>query len=568
MWDLKVLYSNDRQWKESIADLNQTIDKLSQFEFGADTLELDFSRIEHYSKNLDRLYTYGLLRREEEPSNKDIQRYIGQIRNLYQVFNSKIEAFKDLFFDKDNIIDIMNKNEKLKVYKAFFQQKVNNSVRMGDVEIEKLYKKISPKDEYISWYSSFESIGKFKRNNSEERLTEENILKHLMMENQQHRKKAYESVETFLKQNSDSASFFLNTHYQLRNFSAKRSGFSHAYDMFVFNNIFNQNSSDYFFQKNVIESVIGLHNEILQRKIKRNHLKSFTYSDIYYVKNNSKFEMSFDKAIDIILKSFKAQGEKFYGALKMAVKNDWIFYEQEQSKHAGQRSINCFEAHPFITVNWNNDFHNLFDLVHEISGAVSQWYAGQNGMFLYSELSILKTEFMSFLGTMYLIDYLMDNIKTSNERNIIFDTVDNFIRESLIVPFAHSVIEHDLYKKANEQQLQSDDISNIWYDVISKFHHVQKFEDMPINRFNWVRHEHFYLDGYDFSYILAFILAYKFHEQNKKLDLIVELLNEGERISDEDFFNRLFGEIPSYDELLISCVKDIKRRYYEKNFYL
>lgn len=186
-------------------------------------------------------------------------------------------------------------------------------------------------------------------------------------------------------------------------------------------------------------------------------------------------------------------------------------------------------------------------------------------MFIYSELSILKTEFISILGTLYLIDYLGNNFE---EKLIIFDQVDNFIRDSFIIPFIYSTIEYQLYTKSKNQKLDNEDISDVWYEIMSKFHSIKNFEEMPINRYNWVRHEHFYMDGYDFRYIIAFILAYDFYKKDKSLEFVIELLKKGERISDKEFFNMVLGEELSYEKLVESCVTDIMRKYDEENFSL
>ena len=79
---------------------------------------------------------------------------------------------------------------------------------MKDFDSKIYTKKVSPRDAYINWYGSFEYIGKFTTNDRIEKITEENILQYLRVEEQIYRREAYESVEIFLKENSNLASFF------------------------------------------------------------------------------------------------------------------------------------------------------------------------------------------------------------------------------------------------------------------------------------------------------------------------------------------------------------------------
>lgn len=565
MWDLTKLYYDDLQWEEAMKETRVSLEKMPSFKFELEILDEDFTKIEYYSEKLDRLYTYGLLRREQDSANTYITKRIHEIYSLYQLFNRKIKLFNNLFLNSDKTLEVLRSSEKLKKYEQFFQQKLTDSVSMKDFDSKNLYKKVSPRDAYINWYGSFEYIGKFTTNDRIEKITEENILQYLRVEEQIYRREAYESVENFLKENSNLASFFLNTHFQLKNFIAKQNGFENAYDMFVYNNIFDKSQSVFFFQENITQKIILLHEEILNNKIKRSGLNKFTYSDLYYLKNSDNFNLSFSEATKIILNTFRVKGGEFYNAVEEVITNNWISREKNTLRHSGQRSISCFGVHPFITVNWNSEFDDLFELTHEISGAIGQYYASQNGMFIYSELSILKTEFISILGTLYLIDYLGNNFE---EKLIIFDQVDNFIRDSFIIPFIYSTIEYQLYTKSKNQKLDNEDISDVWYEIMSKFHSIKNFEEMPINRYNWVRHEHFYMDGYDFRYIIAFILAYNFYKKDKSLEFVIELLKEGERISDKEFFNMILGEELSYEKLVESCVTDIMRKYDEENFSL
>lgn len=565
MWDLTKLYYDDLQWEEAMKETRVSLEKMPSFKFELEILDEDFTKIEYYSEKLDRLYTYGLLRREQDSANTYITKRIHEIYSLYQLFNRKIKLFNNLFLNSDKTLEVLRSSEKLKKYEQFFQQKLTDSVSMKDFDSKNLYKKVSPRDAYINWYGSFEYIGKFTTNDRIEKITEENILQYLRVEEQIYRREAYESVEIFLKENSNLASFFLNTHFQLKNFIAKQNGFENAYDMFVYNNIFDKSQSVFFFQENITQKIILLHEEILNNKIKRSGLNQFTYSDLYYLKNSDNFKLSFSEATKIILNTFRVKGGEFYNAVEEVITNNWISREKNTLRHPGQRSISCFGVHPFITVNWNSEFDDLFELTHEISGAIGQYYASQNGMFIYSELSILKTEFISILGTLYLIDYLGNNFE---EKLIIFDQVDNFIRDSFIIPFIYSTIEYQLYTKSKNQKLDNEDISDVWYEIMSKFHSIKNFEEMPINRYNWVRHEHFYMDGYDFRYIIAFILAYDFYKKDKSLEFVIELLKKGERISDKEFFNMVLGEELSYEKLVESCVTDIMRKYDEENFSL
>lgn len=556
MWDLTILYRNDTDWKSSIDKLYNQIKLLDNFKFNLQTLKDDFDAIEIYSKKLDKLYTYGLLRREEDVSNKEILSNMKYIRNLYKLFNGKLATLSTLS-SKNTILEAMTNDTDLKVYKPFFESFAHRNLINSDSELSSLYEKVSPRDEYIAWYGNFKAIGSFNLFNKKYYVTEDNLLNYLRSNSPSKRRLAYESVEKFFQKNSNIAATFLNLQCQLKNLIAINSGFENAYDMFVTNAFYRK--IEKCFNLIAINKISNLYHVILSRKIKHIGNKHFSYCDLYYVKDSSENQIPFEQARRVILNVLKDKDKRFYDGVKNAFYNNWIFSEKSNQKHLGQRSFSCFEEHPFVTVSWNNNIDDLFTLVHEVFGAVSQWLASKNGKFIYSELSIVKTEFMSFLGTLYLADYLF--LEKSIDHKVILDEMDEFIVESFLIPYEYSLVECRLYQEAVKKQLQSEDISNIWYEVVSLFHNVDTFEEMTINRFNWVGNEHLYLEGYDFNYIVAFVLAYNFYKNDGDFEVLTNQLMYGEQLTDEEFFKTIIPRTTSFEELLSDTIDDILERY-------
>lgn len=64
------------------------------------------------------------------------------------------------------------------------------------------------------------------------------------------------------------------------------------------------------------------------------------------------------------------------------------------------------------------------------------------------------------------------------------------------------------------------------------------------NKSNWVRHDQFFLNGYSFKYIESLILAEKYYGifSESSSDVLVDLFENGEQISDHEFFYSLLGE--------------------------
>lgn len=550
MWNLVKIYQNDEQWIQQIMQESKRIEIFPEIQFSSESINKNLYMIQEYSRCLDKLYTYGLLRREQEVSNRSIQFGLDEIKDLYSLFNKKIEPFLNVLIEEatsKNIFDkgVLNK-EFIPLIKKLSKKKL--------IKNANLYNRISPYSTYLTWYQSIKKFGYFDFNNKRQNVSEDNILEILNSNRPHSRYMAYLCAEKSYCKNAEVAAFLLNSHLQIRNSEVANSNFACAYDYYISNMpFFSERKLNNLLISNQ-KGTIDLYKFLLTRKLKLLDLNKITYSDLYYT--NDTEILDFSRAKFIIMNSFRGINKEFEIVLNEVFNNEWIFANVSDDKSLGQRSISCFEYHPFITVNWGGRLDDLLNLVHEITGAIAQNFASLNGMFFYSELSILKTEFMSFLGTLYVIDYL----KVSNEfkeKVSISLLSDNFIIDALITPLIHSEVEFNLYKESSERRLDSELISDIWYTIVNKYHNFNFFKPMPQNRYNWVRADFLYLDGYNLNYPLAFLLAYKAFYFGINFDNLINLLKQGERLTDEEFFVQLFGENLKLNELLETVSRSI-----------
>ncbi len=176
---------------------------------------------------------------------------------------------------------------------------------------------------------------------------------------------------------------------------------------------------------------------------------------------------------------------------------------------------------------------------------MGQYFASKSTYFLYSELSILKTEFISILGTQVLCEFLLDNPDIIGDKRLVISRTVDFFKDIFVLPFEFCCVENKLYEEVTKGRLTQTQISDIWYSMVSNFHDTPEFHPMKLNMYNWVRHDHLYLDGYDYKYVEAFLLSFKYHREkiNHNINELVPLLSQGEMISDEYFFNKLIGDI-------------------------
>ncbi|CEF52306.1 hypothetical protein I6H59_00390 (plasmid) [Lactococcus garvieae] len=558
---LDKLYPSINAWIDDINIYKKSLEDIHFPELKVENIIKILNLIDENAQYLDKLYTYGVVKREFDVSDKTVNDYILEVRKLYSSFNEKIKSINTFVKNnKSHILQNLKKSNQGKIWIQYISKIQNN---VNNVQYN-LSKRIDPYGDYVNWYNSLDDIGNIIFDKYILKIKESNLLELLKSDDYEFRRKIYLKVEEELKRNSKIASILLNSHLQI-NCLVKE-----PYHKFISNGIIGKDSVS-FLEKSK-NSIVKLSHDIVKNKIKLVQAPSFSYSDMYYLPTESDNLISFDEAKRIVYSTFATFGDTISTICYKALYEGWIITERTENSHSGQRSYSSYSSHPYIKIDWHNRIDDLFDLTHEIGGAISQFLSSKNGKFLYSETSILKTEFFSILGTICLCDNLKRNFQEKFNKKLVTSRIIDFYKDILILPFEFCYVEEELYNRASQYKLTEGSISDIWYSVVSDFHNIAGFKPMIENKSNWVRHDQFYLNGYSFKYIESLILAEKYYEifNETNSDVLVNLFKKGEQLSDLDFFYSLMGEKEiDFEYELNKTIKKIsniiKENIYEKN---
>ena len=133
MWNLKILYDSDEKWIKYYEEYAKEMAILETPKIELNKLEEIFNFIQCNAIILDDIYTYGLLRREQDVLNKDVTKGLSQIRQIYVDFNKKLELLLSFFRERrKEILDILHVDPKLKIckigQKSFYDHPCGNKL--------------------------------------------------------------------------------------------------------------------------------------------------------------------------------------------------------------------------------------------------------------------------------------------------------------------------------------------------------------------------------------------------------------------------------------------------------
>ena len=253
-----------------------------------------------------------------------------------------------------------------------------------------------------------------------------------------------------------------------------------------------------------------------------------------YVPLTDKFDMKipYEKAQGIILEALKPLGDEYLSIIKRAFSENWIDVYENEGKQGGAYSWGSYDSHPFILMNYKDDLNSLFTLIHELGHSVHSYYSRTSQPYIYSNYKIFVAEVASTLNELLLINYLLDNSESKEERIYLL----NYYLEQFRTTVYRQTMFAEFEKLTHEsvesgEPLTADEFNNIYYKLNEKYYKQSTIVDEQIG-LEWARIPHFYSNFYVYKYATGFSAASALSQQileegQPAVDRYLEFLKSG-----------------------------------------
>ncbi|MGX7418109.1 M3 family oligoendopeptidase [Carnobacterium gallinarum] len=528
-WNLNDIFNSTDSFYHAINECNESFE---YWEHKSNYLEVDlldnFKNIEKTYSKLNKIYCFAFLQFSISNNENSVKRKFDLATKSYDIFDQLVVDFKKNILTKYSYdyITELKKVEYFKYYKKFLTGLLTES-KDGNT----LFQQISPYTEYQKIMYTKNSIGSIQSNESTIELYHTNQLFFLMHDNQEIRKKTYNQFLDFYLDIKDQVAYLYKIVVIKFNLDSQNEGFSNYYEKFL-------SSSLGIFYKEISSFILyetAISQEIVNYQKKMTGLKKISYSDLYYEKKYSDYIISKEKAIEILEKIYRKISNDWALIFRKMINERWIDWHSKKEKRTGGFSINVYEVHPYILLNWTNDLNGLYTLAHESIGAIIN-YQSRNVNFLNTQHSVLITELYSQIMENEVNEYLINTY--SDEPNM-----NSFIKERELVRFKDNIIKPIMntefeiknFRDLSPGLLNSKKFSNN-YEKISKlvYGKCEDFDSNNKNSVNWVKQAHIFKPFYDSSYVVTFLLAKYIKTKKTGYQDLLKVAKIGAQYSDEE----------------------------------
>ncbi|MGL5312352.1 MAG: oligoendopeptidase F [Peptostreptococcaceae bacterium] len=528
-WQIDKMYSTKESIEKDIEKVKEYISNLKDYKGKlAESKENLFKCIntsEKASQILQNLYVFTHMKQHEDTRINENQ----SMATKTEMLSTELSMATSYMVPEIIAIEDEKLNEYLKTEELSFYDKY-----IKDILREKPHTLNEREEEILAAVSDLSSISEnvydmfsfadleFPEIEDEEgnkvKLTHSNYSLFIKSKNSRVRKDAFEAVYSVYDKYKNTFASMLSGGIKSEIFYAKMRKYQSALQASLF-----QDDISVDVYNNLILAVdenLEALNKYVDIKKKFLGLDKIHMYDLY-VPLTDKFDMKipYEKAKDIILNALKPLGEEYLNIIRQAFDEGWIDVYENEGKQGGAYSWGSYDSQPYILMSYKDDLNSLFTLIHELGHSLHSYYSRKSQPYIYSSYKIFVAEVASTLNELLLINYLLENSTSKDERIYLL----NYYLEQFRTTVYRQTMFAEFEKITHEsveggKPLTAQDFNEIYYKLNEKYYGKSCEVDEQIG-LEWARIPHFYSNFYVYKYATGFSAASALSQQ---------ILNEGQ----------------------------------------
>ncbi|AUN13040.1 oligoendopeptidase F [Paraclostridium sordellii] len=527
-WNIDTMYQSNESIKDDIDKVNSIIEELKSYKgkisSSKENLYKVLSNSEKASRILQNLYVYTHMKQHEDTRNNENQARATKAEMLSTELSMATSYIvPEIIAMDENKLKEYLEDEKLSFYKKYVDEILRDkphTLTEKEEEILAAVSDLSTVPENVYEMFSFADL-KFPEIKGEDgkdiRITHGNYSTFLKSKDSRVRKDAFKAVYSTYEDYKNTFASTLYGGIKSEIFYSKMRNYKSAIESSLFQDDI---SVDVYY--NLISAVdenLDTLNRYVDIRKKYLNIDEMHMYDLYVpITSNFDMKITYEEAQDIILKALKPLGEEYLSIVKRAFNERWIDVYENEGKQGGAYSWGSYDSSPYILMSYKDDLNSLFTLIHELGHSMHSYYSKHNQEYLYSSYKIFVAEVASTLNELLLVNYLLENSSSKEERIYLLNYYLEQFRTTVYRQTMFAEFEKITHERVEAgEPLTAKEFTDIYYDLNKKYYGKSCIVDEEIG-LEWARIPHFYSNFYVYKYATGFSAASALSEK---------ILNEG-----------------------------------------
>ncbi len=521
MWNMKDMYENDGLWEDDVKEAESLINGMPAYIKVMDESPKKLLSLLEYdteiSKKLEKIYVYANQKSHEDMGESKYQDMAGRAQNLmvkYQMQSAPVTpAIMKIGRKKiSEYTEADNNPNGLPLYKRYFELIFRKEEHILDADKEELLAGVNdlsetPSDIFAMFNNAdirFDDIT--DKNGESHQLTHGKYTAYLRSKDRTLRENAFKELYEKYGNYRNTLAAAYRGNLKQHNFYAKvrkyDSGMQYSLSdanipVRVYNSLIDATHEN-----------IGLLHRYISLRKKVMDVSELHMYDLYVpMVSDVNMNIDYEEAKQIVIKGLAPLGEDYINELKGGLSGGWIDVYENEGKRTGAYSWGAYGTHPYVLLNHQNDLNSVFTLAHEMGHALHTYYSDANQPYIYAGYKIFVAEVASTCNEALLVNYLIKNSKSENEKKYLINYFleqfrTTFFRQTMFAEFEK--ITHE--KCAAGQMLTADVLCGIYKELNAFYFGEDAVIDDEI-ALEWARIPHFYTPFYVYQYATGFAAA-------------------------------------------------------------
>ena len=526
-WNLNDIYENYDMWESDLEKFEKLTKEVPKYKGQIKNSSEKFVELEllmeKIARLLDRLYLYPYMLKDLDSTDEMTSIKMQEIEMIYTKFGTETAWIAPEMLE----IPEETMNEWIKKHLELEERK------FGLSEMYRLRKHVlsEDKEQLLSHFSQFMgsssdiygelSISDMKWNTvklstGEELAVSNGVYSKILAtnRNQEDRKLAFEALYKSYENSKNTFAAIYRAIIQQNVASCNARSYESCLDRALENK--NIPKEVYFSLVNSAQENTAPLRRYIELRKKALKLKEYHYYDnsINIVDYNKVFK--YDDAKEIVLNSVKPLGEDYQAKMKRAISEGWLDVFETKNKRSGAYSINIYDVHPYMLLNYQETMDAVFTLAHELGHTLHSMHSSEAQPYSTADYTIFVAEVASTFNERLLLDYMLENSDDSLEKIALLEQALGNIVGTYYIQTLFASYEYEAHKMIEEYKAITPDIlSDIMYNLFKKYFGDSVTID-ELQKIIWSRIPHFFRSPfYVYQYATSFASSAKLYENLK-----------------------------------------------------
>lgn len=524
-WNTEDIYKDWNEWQKDVEKMKELMKEIPQYEDKIENSREDFVKLikleESLSRILEKVYLYPYMLKDLDSTDQLVSQKLQEIEFLYAQFSVATSWIspKILEIPKETLEKWIDENDEIKDHKFNLMELYRLKTHVLDKDKEKLLSHFSQymgavNDIYDELSTSDIKWNEITLSTGEKVLVTNGMYSKILdgNKNQDDRRKAFEALYSSYDINKNTYSAIYKGILQRDAAGTKAKNYNSTVEKAL-----EPNNIPVKVYENLINSAkenSGPLKKYVEFRKKQLGLDSYHYYDNQIKLVDYTREFSYEEAKEIVLKSVEPLGEDYTKNLEKAVGEGWLDVYETPNKRSGAYSLNIYDVHPYMLLNYNGTMDAVFTLAHELGHTLHSMYSTKYQPYATNDYTIFVAEVASTFNERLLLDYMLKNTNDHKEKIALIEEAIGNIMGTYYIQALFAAYEYEAHKLTEEgNPITPDVLSEIMTKLFAEYFGDSLVMD-ELQKIIWARIPHFFNSPYYvYQYATSFAASSRLYEK-------------------------------------------------------